>query len=186
MKKDFNYYINLPYKAEIEFEPKEGVWIASHPELGKGSCYAIADTPEEAIAQLKDDKKELLEILFKEGKSIPEPKFEKEEELPSGQFILRIPRTLHKRIKDQADIEGVSLNHFLSSLIAENFSQKEQLSKLPDLISATLEKQLSKLSITSVTTYQGIIPKTSFSLKHLNEIPEENFVKFGEYNGYQN
>lgn len=186
MKKDLNYYINLPYKVEIEFEPIEGVWIACHPELGKGSCYVIADTPEVAIAQLKDEKKELLEILFKESKSIPEPKFEKEEELPSGQFILRIPRTLHKKIKDQAEVEGVSLNHFLSALIAESFSQKEQLSKLPDLISSALEKQLSKLSIANVSNYQGIIPSTSFSLKHISKTSDEILLKLGEYNGYQN
>ncbi|MFA7421794.1 MAG: toxin-antitoxin system HicB family antitoxin [Melioribacteraceae bacterium] len=178
MKKDLSYYINLPYKVEIEFEPIEGVWIASHPELGKGSCYAIADTPEEAIELLKNDKQELLEILLTDGKSIPEPKFEKEEELPSGQFILRIPKTLHKKVKDQAELEGVSLNHFLSTLIAEKFTQNYQSNKFTEEVIAAISKQLS--TVTSFNNFsQPNVNKPIFSFENKEETSELSLYNFG-------
>lgn len=31
----------------------------------------------------------------------------------SGKLVLRIPRSLHKKLKEQAEIEGVSLNQYM-------------------------------------------------------------------------
>ena len=34
-------------------------------------------------------------------------------EMYSGRLVLRIPRSLHKALKDAADVEGVSLNQYM-------------------------------------------------------------------------
>ncbi len=116
--KNLKYYLSLPYKIEIYFEHEDKTWVAAHPELGRGTCYAIGETQEDALKLLAEAKKDILEIAISEGKEIPEPNFEKEE-LPSGQFVLRIPRSLHAQLKLQADKEQVSLNQYVLTVLSE-------------------------------------------------------------------
>ncbi len=117
MKKDIQYFNNLPYKVVIEFNEGDDTWTAYHPELGWGTCYAIGDTQDEAIKLLADERKDLLEILLEDGVEIPEPKLE--EELPSGKFMVRIPRSLHQHIRENAEKESVSLNQYVTTVLAE-------------------------------------------------------------------
>ncbi|MBQ1826683.1 MAG: toxin-antitoxin system HicB family antitoxin, partial [Erysipelotrichaceae bacterium] len=37
-----------------------------------------------------------------------------------GQFKLRIPKTLHKRLADQAKLEGISMNQYCVYLLSKN------------------------------------------------------------------
>lgn len=117
--KNLDYYLKLGYKIELTFEPEDGSWMATHPELGRDSCYAIGNTQEEALKRLEDEKKFVLEIALKRGIEIPEPKHE-EDILPSGQFVVRLPKTLHKKIKEISEKEGVSLNQFVASVLSEH------------------------------------------------------------------
>lgn len=116
--KDLKYYLSLPYKIEINYELEDNTWVASHPELGKGSCCAVGKNIDEALKRLEEEKKFLLEYAFSEGKEIPEPVLI-EEDLPSGQFVVRLPKTLHKKLKEQAVKESVSLNQLVASMLAE-------------------------------------------------------------------
>lgn len=63
-------------------------------------------TPEEAAnlatAEAMDD-----------GTSVSLEEFKKDLEEYSGKLVLRIPRSLHKALKEQAAIEGVSLNQYM-------------------------------------------------------------------------
>lgn len=123
IKKDLEYYLNLKYKIEIHFEREDNTWVASHPELGSGTCYAIGETREEALSLLDEAKKDIIEYAIGEGKMIPEPKFE-ESDLPSGHFVVRLPKSLHKQLKDEADKEEVSLNLYVSNALAEHIGKK--------------------------------------------------------------
>ncbi len=74
MKKDVGYYDRLPWKVEIEPERQDDgtiVYIASHPEfegvLGSGA------TPEEALADLHQARRAMIEALLAEGYPVPEP-----------------------------------------------------------------------------------------------------------------
>lgn len=44
-----------------------------------------------------------------------------ESELPSGKLVIRIPRTLHKRLSDGAKSEGVSLNILIVCMLTAEF-----------------------------------------------------------------
>ncbi len=48
-----------------------------------------------------------------DGTSIPLSDFKAELEKYSGRLVLRIPRSLHKALKEAADMEGVSLNQYM-------------------------------------------------------------------------
>src|ERR1035437_575698 len=43
----------------------------------------------------------------------------------SGKFNVRIPRSLHRKLDEMAEKEGVSLNHYLVSTLSRAVGQKE-------------------------------------------------------------
>ena len=75
MKKDLEYYLNLPYKIEIEPIPEEegGGYLARLPLFGRMGITGDGETIEEALSDLKDFKKRNFEHYLKEGREIPEP-----------------------------------------------------------------------------------------------------------------
>ena len=48
-----------------------------------------------------------------DGTTVGLDAFKKSLEDYSGKLVLRIPRSLHKALKEQAEIEGVSLNQYM-------------------------------------------------------------------------
>jgi len=121
--KSLKYYLGLQYKVEIEYEPIDKSWFAYCPELGKGACYAIGKTQKEALDLLEQEKEDYIKLLYGLSKPIPEPKLT-ESALPSGKLVIRITKTLHQKIKDQAENEGVSLNQYIGVVLAESVGLK--------------------------------------------------------------
>ena len=108
-------YMKLPYKLEIVADPTEGGYVASYPELP--GCVTCADTIEELILHAKDAKKAWLEAAMEEGITIPQPA--KDDEY-SGQFKLRLPKSLHRSLAEQSKQEGISMNQYCVYLLAQN------------------------------------------------------------------
>lgn len=48
-----------------------------------------------------------------DGTTVSLDAFKKELEEYSGKLVLRIPRSLHKQLKEMAQVEGVSLNQYM-------------------------------------------------------------------------
>jgi|ERR1035438_9939477 predicted RNase H-like HicB family nuclease len=120
MNKELTYYLNLPYKTVLEYEPDDKTWVAYCPDLGRGTCYAIGESKSEALELLEKSKKTILEYAIEERKEIPEPIFIEYNELPSGNFIIRVPRSTHLKLKVEAENEGVSLNQYVLSVLSEH------------------------------------------------------------------
>ena len=77
MKKDINYYLNLPYKIELNQIPQDegGGFCARMPEFeGVAFFYGDGASKGEALDELDGAFRASLEVLLKEGASIPEPK----------------------------------------------------------------------------------------------------------------
>lgn len=53
------------------------------------------------------------------GSAKPLDEFMQELEGISGRFVIRLPRTLHKRLKEEASAEGVSLNQYVLYKLAQ-------------------------------------------------------------------
>ena len=103
--KTIDYYMKLPYKLEIIPDPDEGGFVASYPELP--GCLTIGETMESVIKNAMDAKKEWIDAALKDGYPITEPTPLDEY---SGQFKLRIPKSLHRRLSERSKAEGVSMN----------------------------------------------------------------------------
>ena len=108
-------YMRLPYRMKIIPDTAEGGYVVRFPELP--GCLTCADTLEEAVRNAADCKKEWLIAAMEDGIDIPEPVSEEEY---SGQFKLRIPKSLHKSLAEHSKAEGISMNQYCLYLLAKN------------------------------------------------------------------
>jgi len=79
---------------------------------------SIGTTPEEALHDFADVKKEWFAFALEKNIAIPEP----DADLPaaieySGRVTLRIPKALHRKASERAILDGVSLNAYLNEVI---------------------------------------------------------------------
>lgn len=113
--KTIDKYMVLPYRIEIIPEPEEGGYAVSYPEL-KG-CLSSGETLSEALSNAEEAKREWLIAAMEEGYPIPEPASDEEY---SGQFKLRIPKSLHRQLAMQSKREGISMNQYCLYLLSQN------------------------------------------------------------------
>jgi antitoxin HicB len=112
--RNLDYYRSLPYGITLR-KDEEGDWVARIEELP--GCTAHGGTQAEALEKLEEVKTAWIEDAIESGDGIPEPKAS--EELPSGKWLQRVPKSLHKSLTEMAKTEGVSLNQFVTTILAE-------------------------------------------------------------------
>jgi len=114
MEKNLEYYEKLPYRIILEpWDDEQGVyWVARVAELPH--CLIHGGTPEEAIREIEEVKRDWIKSNLERGLNIPEPISRKY----SGQISLRIPPSLHKLLSDIATVQEVSLNQFMATALA--------------------------------------------------------------------
>lgn len=113
--KTLNEYLNLPYRMEIVEDRDEGGFVVSFPDLP--GCITCGETVEAAVENAKDAKQAWLEAALEDGILIREPD---DLENYSGQFKLRIPKSLHKSLTEHAKREGISMNQYCVYLLSKN------------------------------------------------------------------
>ena len=111
-------YMALPYRMEIVPDVEEGGFTAWYPDLP--GCLTCAETLEGVIANAQDAKRAWLEAALAEGTEIAEPSREMVPSDYSGQFKLRLPRSLHRSLSMHARQEGISMNQYCLYLLAKN------------------------------------------------------------------
>lgn len=113
--KTLDDYLLLSYRMEIIEDCEEGGFVVSFPDLP--GCITCGETIEEAINNAKDAKKAWLEVALEEGLEIYEPE---SLERYSGQFKLRIPKSLHRTLAEHSKREGISMNQYCLYLLTKN------------------------------------------------------------------
>ena len=121
--KDLEYYQSLPYTITVKRGTGDGAeyWIARVLELPH--CMTHGATPEEALRDIEDAKREWLKSNLEAGLPIPEPaKF-------TGQYHLRMPPSLHEALALKSESEDVSLNQFIVTALARAVGYAEPRKK---------------------------------------------------------
>ncbi len=113
--KTVDYYMNLPYKMEVVADVDEGGYVVSFPDLP--GCLTCGNTVEEAVKNAEDAKRSWLEAAVEDELEIKEPT---EQLSYSGQFKLRLPKSLHKTLAEHAREEGISMNQYCIYLLSKN------------------------------------------------------------------
>ena len=105
--KTLNEYMSMSYKMEIIEDQDEGGFVISYPDLP--GCITCGETIESAMQNAKDAKREWIRAALEEGI-----------ENYSGQFKLRIPRSLHRSLAEHSQREGISMNQYCVYLLSKN------------------------------------------------------------------
>ena len=106
----------------------EGGFVISYPDLI--GCMSSGETIEEAVKNGEDARREWIIATLESGMEIPKP-FDAEEY--SGQFRLRMPKSLHKLLAERSKQEGISMNQYciyLGSTEKLEITRKQEKNKV--------------------------------------------------------
>lgn len=106
-KKETDKYMNLPYNYIIQKVNDESGEYYVAKVLEFDGCMSDGDTFEEAYENIRDAMLGWIETKLAYGFEVPLPKSDDEY---SGKFVIRMPKSLHKKLTIEAEKEGVSLN----------------------------------------------------------------------------
>ena len=113
--KTIDDYMKKAYRMEIVEDKDEGGFIVTYPDLP--GCISCGETIESAVANAIDAKEVWLEAAIGEGIEINDPDSLDDY---SGQFKLRIPKSLHKSLAEHSQREGISMNQYCVYLLSKN------------------------------------------------------------------
>jgi len=115
MINDLDYYMSLNYRIEVIEDKEEGGFTLRCPDLP--GCITCADTIELGFEMIEDAKKCWFEACLEDGMPIPEPA---KIDSYSGQFKLRLPKSLHKALAERSRQEGISMNQYCLYLLSKS------------------------------------------------------------------
>lgn len=96
------------YEMKLFYSREDRGWVAVAPELP--GCSAHGGTPEKALDELKVAMRGWLAVAREDRAAVPEPIADRGLQ---GRVLLRLPKTLHRELLEEAASEGVSLNQYL-------------------------------------------------------------------------
>jgi predicted RNase H-like HicB family nuclease len=116
-----------PYARVLTPEP-DGQYTAEIMEFP--NCVAFGDSTSAALANLEDVAADWIAAALEQGQDIPDPMDNADY---SGRLVLRMPKGLHRRAALLAEREGVSLNQFIVTCLAEAVGERAKLRSVPQV-----------------------------------------------------
>jgi predicted HicB family RNase H-like nuclease len=110
---DPHRYTIVIRQAEFDGETLYEAKVKELPDIAE-----FAESHEDAYALALDAIIATSEAFAQQGHAMPNP-FQPEEEY-SGRITLRLPKTLHRKLAEQAHEECVSLNQYMLSVLAQH------------------------------------------------------------------
>lgn len=120
-RKPLDYYLGLKYPVTITPDVTGGFFAEIKDLPG---CYSQGETLEETCQNIEEARRLWIESMYEDGNDIPLPGSESERQY-SGKFNVRVPKSLHRKLDEMAEKEGVSLNHYLVSTLSRAVGQEE-------------------------------------------------------------
>jgi antitoxin HicB len=124
---DIRHYLELPYTVILKPD-EDGDFVARIMELP--GCSAHGSTQAEALVNLRESQQLWIQDAIESGDTVPVP--EAEEDLPSGKWVQRCARTLHKKLSGRAKREEVSLNQLVATILAESMGENTTMCRMID------------------------------------------------------
>jgi antitoxin HicB len=161
------------YPVDIFYSDEDEGFIALASDLP--GCSAFGETRADAANEIQDAICAWIEAAEKAGNPIPEPSKRGADSLPSGKILLRLPRTLHGQLVEQAQREGTSLNQLLLYVITSNTSA--QL-----VASAVTDKLMAVASSTNLNTMTSLVGRglATLAAANMTAAMTDQITIFGE------
>jgi len=102
------------YTYRVTWSEEDGQYVGLCAEFP--SLSWLADTPEAALAGIRDTVKQVIDDMKSEGEPIPEPLATRNY---SGKFTVRVPPEVHRKLQIQAAESKVSFNRLVSAKLSE-------------------------------------------------------------------
>ena len=112
-RESLDFYLERKYPVTL-YPALEGGYVAEIKDLP--GCVTQGETAEESVAEVEDARVLWIETAYEHGDDIPLPCTDTQY---SGKTLLRMPRSLHQKLSEGAEREGISLNQHLVSLLSE-------------------------------------------------------------------
>ncbi|MFQ5860197.1 MAG: toxin-antitoxin system HicB family antitoxin [Dehalococcoidia bacterium] len=148
--RDLDFYLRLKYPVKVHQEA-EGGFVAEIEELP--GCMTQAETPENLFHLMEDARRGWIEAAYESGQEIPLPRGAEEY---SGKFLVRVPRSLHRDLARAAAHEGISLNQYVTALLANGNTVGNGAMAKRSLLSQYVERTNSRGDIKPQTKRQYI------------------------------
>src|SRR5262249_28842336 len=107
-------------------------------------------TPDEAVDRLRPAMRTWLASALEEGREIPAPARQAVKQRPpsghSGRFLVRMPGSLHEQLANAAKREQLSLNRFVTNVLAAAVSPALSQAPSPTVVSAASPATVSAVS----------------------------------------
>ena len=94
-----------------------GGYLVEYPAIP--GCMSDGETIKDAIANGRGALRDCLEVFRESGRKLVKPSIE------AAQWRQRLPRTLYAKLTRQAQREGVSINSFVTAVIAEAVGSRQ-------------------------------------------------------------
>ncbi len=113
------------YSLSVFWSDEDEEFIALSPEFP--GLSAFGKTHDEAVKKAKDAIEGLASLYKEDNETLPAPR-----KLPehSGQYRIRIPRSLHTALVLEAERQGVSLNALTGNYLAQSFAETKMLDSI--------------------------------------------------------
>ena len=115
--------LEYPFITSVLPEAEGGGYLIEYPDLP--GCRSDGETIQEAVANGRDAIRCWIETAKAHGDEIPAPGSSSGS---SGRWVQRVPKSLHTRLAQRAEHEGVSLDALVISLLAEGLGRKDVFS----------------------------------------------------------
>jgi antitoxin HicB len=127
--KNVDEYLKLPYTIEAIYDEGEGFagWFARVAELP--GCMTQASSFKELGEMIHDAMRAWIEVSLEDGVEIPLPR---QREEYSGKFVVRVPKSLHRQLVEEAERQGVSLNAYVNVALAKSVGVQTVERPTPD------------------------------------------------------
>jgi antitoxin HicB len=117
---DVEHYIRAPYTRMLIPDEESGTYTAMVLEFS--GCVTQGSTPEEAYGRIDEMMRHWIRSELVAGHEIPTPHALREY---SGKLVVRLPRSLHRKAVEMAQVENVSLNYFLMMAVTRAVGSTE-------------------------------------------------------------
>lgn len=143
-------YLALEYPFNV-IADLDGGYVIEYPDLP--GCMTQAETLDEIIPMAEDARRLWIESVYERGElEIPLPSHPEEY---SGKFNVRLPRSLHRKLAESAEGEGISLNSYVAELLARGDAQAQVERRLRE-IEIRLKQRMGDLEDHLQTIHESI------------------------------
>lgn len=120
-------YLAVEYPFHVIADP-DGGYVILYPDLL--GCTMQVEYLDEIGPMAEEIRHLWIKAQYEQGEAIPPPAYPEEY---SGKVVLRIPRSLHRSLAESAEGDGVSLNQYVATLLAQRDVQRRVERRLDGL-----------------------------------------------------